>query len=136
MYRLIPERLKEKARLSFDSFYENIPGLGFLALVFILNLITWIIAYAIFYFVGLSLGVNLSFIYYLAILPVSTLVSQIPITISGLGIRELTMISLFGLFNVDAVRVFSMSLITLVLSGIIPSIIAIFLTIKKDYRKK
>ena len=136
IYRLIPERLKERARLSFDSFYENIPGLGFLSLVFILNLATWVITYAIFYFVGLSLGVNLSFTYYLAILPISTLVAQIPITISGLGIRELTMISLFGLFNVEAVKVFSMSLITIVLSGVIPSIIAIFLTIKKDYKKK
>jgi hypothetical protein len=133
---LIPEKLKEKARLSFESFYDNIPGAGFLVLVFILNLFTWIINYAIIYFVGLSLGVTLKFTYYLAILPISTLVAQIPITINGLGTRELTMISLFAIFNVEAVKVFSMSLIALVISGIIPAIIAILLTIKKDSQKK
>jgi hypothetical protein len=137
LYHLIPERLKNKARLSFESFYENMPPFGFLILVFILNLVTWVIDYMTMYFIALSLGVDIHPIFFLVILPISTLVAQIPITINGLGTRELTLISLFGLFGVEAVKVFAMSVISLVISGIIPAVIAIFLILfKKDHQRR
>ncbi len=125
--RFIPEKMKEKAKITFYSFYENMPSPFFLIGVLIFNVISWTINYCILYFIGLSLGVNLNFIYFLAILPISTLVAQIPITISGLGTRELTMISLFGLFGIGAVKIFSMSILGILISNIIPSVFAILL---------
>jgi uncharacterized membrane protein YbhN (UPF0104 family) len=68
----------------------------------------------------------------LVILPVATLVAQIPITINGLGTRELTMISLFGLFGIDAVTVFSMSLLGIIITNIIPSLIAMIFIYQKE----
>ena len=91
--------------------------------------------YAITYFVGLSLGVSLNFIYFLAILPLSTIVAQIPITISGLGTRELTMISLFGLFGIAAVKVFTMSILGIFMAGVLPSLIALFLILRERKKK-
>jgi uncharacterized protein (TIRG00374 family) len=129
--KFIPNKMKEKAKITFDSFYENMPSIFFLMLVLIFNVISWITNYCIFYFIGLSLGVNLGFIYFLGILPIATLVAQIPITISGLGTRELAMISLFGLFDIEAVKVFSMSLLTILIANIIPSIFAILLLLIK-----
>ena len=63
----------------------------------------------------------------MAILPLGTLVSMIPISIGGLGTREVTLISLFALFNVSSTKVFSMSVINYFIVGVIPSIIALFL---------
>jgi hypothetical protein len=125
--RLIPKRFKEKSKTIFNSFYQDMPSLGFLFFVFLMNLINWIVDYAGMYFMGRALGINIGFIPFLAILPISTLVAQIPITISGLGTRELTMISLFGLFGVDKVKIFSMSILNILLTNVIPAFFTIFL---------
>lgn len=129
--KLLSNRLKDKAKLTFDTFYEDVPKKRYLALFFILSVISWSLIYVIFYFIGLSLGIKLPFIHYLAILPMGTLIAMLPISISGLGTRELTLISLFGLFNVEATKVFSMSLIDIFIVGIFPSIIGIFLVIRR-----
>jgi len=61
-------------------------------------------------------------------------VAMIPISISGLGTREAALITLFGLFGVSAAKVFSLSIITLIIVGIIPSIIGIFLIFDKKLK--
>ena len=129
--KFIPNSMKNKAKQMFDSFYKDMPKLGFLILVFLVNLMTWIVNYFIIYLVGLSLGININFIYYLAIFPIATLIAQIPITISGLGTREITLIGLFGLFGVEAVKVFSMALIGLFITSIIPALFAIYFMLKE-----
>ncbi len=129
--KIFHRKVKDNVRLTFDSFYDNIPKKRFFALFFLLNVINWVFIYLIYYFIGLSVGIEMNFIYYLAIFPIGTLVAMIPISISGLGTREATLISLFGLFNIAAAKVFSMSIIGLIIAGIIPSIIGIFLTFKK-----
>ncbi len=128
--KTIPKKLQEKTKLTFNSFYENMPKKRDFVLFFILNIWTWINIYAITFFVGKSLGIELSFLYFLAILPIGTLVAMIPISIGGLGTREAVLIKLFGLFGISATKVFSMSIISLVIVSFIPSIIASFLIIK------
>ncbi len=125
--KFIPKTLKEKVRLTFESFYEDIPKKRFLLGIFAVNLFNWLLLYITTYFMGLSIGIDLPIIYFLALLPIGTIVAQIPISINGLGTREVTLISLFGFFGVAATKVFSMSLLSLFFSTIIPSVIAIIL---------
>jgi glycosyltransferase 2 family protein len=129
--KLIPNRMKEKSKALFNSFYEDLPPLSSLFFYFIINLITWVVNYTIVYLVGLSLGIEVNFVYFLLILPVSTLVAQIPITIDGIGTREVTLIGLFGILGVSAVKVFSMSILGIIIVNIIPSLIAIFFILKE-----
>ncbi len=130
--RFVPERMENKARLTFDSFYENIPRKRYFLQFFLLNLINWIVIYFVMYIIALSLNINVPFIYFLAILPIGTLVSMIPISISGLGTREVVLISLFKIFEVSATKVVSMSILTLLITTIIPAIIASFLIFRKN----
>lgn len=130
--RFIPRKLKKNSRELFNSFYEDFPRKRFLFFVFLINLLTWLNIYLITYVIGLSLGIKLPFVYFLGILPISTLVAQIPITINGLGTREATMIGLFGLFGIGAAKVFSMSILSLFITGILPALIASFLIFRKD----
>jgi len=130
--KFIPERLKEKTITLYESFYKDMPSLEFLLFAFLINLLNWIVNYTVLYFTSLALGIDVKFSYFLIILPISTLVAQIPITINGLGTRELTMISLFGILGVSAVKVFSMSLLSIIITNIIPSIIAIIFLLKKE----
>ena len=127
--KLVPEKIKSKIKGGVSSFYENMPKKRYFILFFVVNLLNWVVIYLPTYFIGLSLGINLPFIYYLAILPVATLVAQIPITISGLGTREATMIGLFGIFGIEATKVFSMSIIGIFI-GLIPLLIGSFLIFK------
>jgi len=129
--KLVPDKMKDKVRLTFESFYDNVPKKRYFVLFFLLNIINWIIIYSITYFIGLSFGINLPFIYFLAILPIGTLVTMIPISINGLGTREATLISLFALFEISSAKVFSMSVISLFFAGILPAIIASFLIWKE-----
>jgi len=129
--KFIPKKMKEKAKATFNAFYEGLPKKNALTEVFLWNLIAWIMNYVVVYFIALSLGIQIKFIYLLAIYPVATLVAQIPITISGLGTREATLIWLFGLFNVEAVKVFSMSFMGIFIMAILPSLFALFFILKK-----
>jgi len=139
-YKLVPEKLKERVKRGFYSFYEDMPKKRYLFLFFSIYIINWIVAYSVMFFIGLSVQINnVSFFYFLAILPIATLVAQIPITISGLGTRELTIIGLFGILGVEATKVFSMSIIGLFIGSIIPAIIGFFLSLingKKTVKQK
>ncbi|MDP2925986.1 MAG: lysylphosphatidylglycerol synthase transmembrane domain-containing protein [Nanoarchaeota archaeon] len=130
--KLIPNKLKEKTRITFDSFYENMPKKRYFLFFFALNIFTWVILYLVTYIIGVALGIELSFIYYLAIFPISALISMLPISINGIGTREVVLISLFSLFGVPAAKVFSMSLVSIVISGVLPAVIGSFLTFKNE----
>ncbi|MEN9626475.1 MAG: hypothetical protein RL557_803 [archaeon] len=129
--RFIPKKYQDQAKITFENFYEHIPSIRYFIPLFILNVISWGLVYLIMYCIGLSLGIPLSFVYYLAILPLGTLVSILPISISGLGTREAVLISLFGLFGVAAAKTFTMSLINIIIVGIIPSVIGIWLVLRE-----
>lgn len=132
----IPKKLKEKSKELFNSFYEDMPSLGFLSFVFVINLVNWIIGYIAIYFISLSLGIEIGYIPFLVIMIISTLVAQIPITINGLGTREITLISLFGLFGIESVKVFSMSILNIIITTIVPAIFAIILLLGKEFRRE
>jgi len=129
--RFIPEKMKKKAKITFDSFYDHIPKKRYFILFFCLNLINWLVIYATTYFIGVSLGIELGFVFYLGILPLGTLVTLIPISINGLGTREAALISLFALFGVSAAKVFSMSVIGLLMAGIVPAVIGSFFIFRR-----
>ncbi|MDP7521114.1 MAG: lysylphosphatidylglycerol synthase transmembrane domain-containing protein, partial [Candidatus Pacearchaeota archaeon] len=128
--KLVPEKMKEKVKNGFNSFYQDMPKKRYFILFFLLNVLNWVVLYASTFFIGISLGIDISFYYFLAILPIATLIGQIPITISGLGTREAVMISLFGVIGISATKVFSMSLISIFLAGVIPALIGSFLIFK------
>jgi len=130
--KIMRKNIEDKARVTFDSFYENIPKKRYFILFFLLNIISWIFIYLISYFIGLSVGIELGFLFYLAILPVGTLVAMIPISVGGLGTREAALISLFAVFGVSASKVFSMSIINYLIVGIIPSLVTMFLIWRKQ----
>lgn len=123
--RLVPNSMKERAKSTFNSFYEDIPKKRNLAVASIFNIINWVITYLITYCVGIAVGINLPFIYFLAILPITTVISMIPISVGGFGTREAAMITLFGLFGIEGTKVFSMSIIGVIITLVIPALIAL-----------
>lgn len=125
--KFLPKKIKESAKDGFYSFYESLPERKYFAGFLALSLLNWVILYSIFFFIGMSVGIKTSFFYFLLFMPIVTFIGQIPITINGLGTREAAMISLFGFIGISATKIFSMSLINLVINGIFPAIIGMLL---------
>ncbi len=110
----VPQKYKNKLKLSFDQLYIGIREIATkkrLAYLFTISIFSWGLTFVQAYFILLALHVDVPLIFLTAVLPIEILVSLIPITVSGFGTRELTLIFFFSLIGVAPEIVVSFSLI-------------------------
>lgn len=107
---------------------------GALAISFINQLlvisVTWIMA--------LGLRIHISPFYYLIFVPVITLISMIPISLNGMGLREYFFLYLFGAIGVMKVSCIALGLlssIVLILSSLPGGIVYLFFRNKADMQQ-
>ena len=129
---LLPKKYKLKAREYFYEFYKEMPKKRKLSYPFITCLITWILIYSVSYFVALSIGISLPYYYFITLYPISTLLGMLPISPSGLGVREATLVGIFTTFGIASNQIVAMSLISVILANAIPSVIGFILSLKKE----
>ena len=89
--------------------------------------VTWILA------IGLRLQIPLT--YFMIFVPVITLISMIPISLNGMGLREYSFMSLFGAIGVSPASCIALGLISsflLILSSVPGGIVYIFFKSKTD----
>ena len=133
---LIPHKLKSKAKESFNLFYDTLPRIKHLTLPFLLTILVWVLIYTQTYIIALSFDIKIPYYYFIPIFAISTVVTLIPVTIAGLGTRELTLITLFKLFLIKPEKVVSMSLFWVIISTLILAIPGIYLTFKNEIHTK
>lgn len=63
------------------------------------------------YFIGMSLGINLSVVYYLILIPIMNTISFLPISLGGLGLRDNVAVVLFSAYGVASDKVAAMTLL-------------------------
>jgi len=80
-----------------------------------------------FYLVGKALNIKLNFIYYCILIPLIQVITLLPLSISGIGVREGAFIAFFGQFHINAESAFSLSVLGFILGIISNSIGGIFL---------
>ena len=128
---IIPEKYKDKLKLAFDSFYDGLNLLKRrkmkLMVAFILSLADWLISFVQSYIILLAFGYNISYFNLIFIIPLSVLVTLIPISIAGLGTREATFIYLFSLFSIPPEISVSYSIASLVFSSLLVSFFGLIL---------
>lgn len=109
------KRFERRINTSVDQFYWGVERLTGRKLVF--PLLLTLAAYAIYfsqcYLLVLSANLSLSFFYVAICMAVASLVALIPISISGIGTRDATLIALFSLQNIAAESALSYSLLVL-----------------------
>jgi uncharacterized protein (TIRG00374 family) len=92
--------------------------------------VTWIMA------IGLRLDIDP--LWFLIFIPVITLISMIPISLNGMGLREYAFLSLFGAVGVDRESCIALGLlssIVIVLSSLPGGIVYIFFRNRNDMQK-
>jgi glycosyltransferase 2 family protein len=87
---------------------------------------------------ALGLRINVSPFYYLIFVPVTTLISMIPISLNGMGLREYSFLSLFGaigVMNVSCIALGLLSSIVLIVSSLPGGIVYLFFRNKTDMQQ-
>ncbi len=116
---LIPAKFKTQAEGFFGDYLEHSLNPFKQYSNIFLTFIVWVLIYSQLYLVALALNIKISYFYYILLPPIATMVSLIPITISGLGTREATLMAIFSLFRIPATKIFLMSLLNTVIGTLI-----------------
>lgn len=120
IYRyFIPKKFKETARLNFNNFYESIPRLKKLITPFLITSLSWILLYTQAYILAYGFDIKVPYVYFICIISIVTLITLLPITILGVGTRELSLIALFSSFGVNNSSLIAFSIVTAFLAPLI-----------------
>lgn len=104
----------------------------------IISLANQILAISINWIMAEGLHIHVPLFYFLLFIPVVTLISMIPISLNGMGLREYAFVSLFGSIGVDreaAVALGLLSSMTIFLSAIPGGMIYIFFRNRADVQR-
>jgi len=127
---LIPKNFKERAMNSFNEFYKVLPNLWNILLFSLVTLLFWIMVYTQAYLFALGFNVNVPYLEFIFIFPISVIISLIPVTVSGLGTREASLLALLSRFGSGS-SIVSFSLLWTATSVIIYSVPALYLLFRK-----
>lgn len=94
---------KVKARFEnfYDAFYSYKEDKRSLAYCFVISMLYQIMGIVVVYMLGLSIGMGLDIRYYFMFIPLIWVIIMIPVSISGLGIREGAFVYFFSLVGVS-----------------------------------
>jgi uncharacterized protein (TIRG00374 family) len=103
---LVPQKYKEDFSLNFNTFYDSL-GLyrrdrGTMVAAFLLTVLVWALVFLLAYYVAVLFGIEVDLKYVVLIMPIVTLVELIPISVSGLGTRDATVIYFFSVVGVSS----------------------------------
>ena len=108
--RFVPQRLSESAvelYASLASYRHHVP---MLCLAIGISTVLQLMFAAYYSLASIAMGIPIDLIYFLLFLPAVTLVSLIPLSLGGLGIREASLVVLFGAAGIPPAEVVSVSL--------------------------
>ncbi len=118
----IPVAGKLKALTDLIQIAQDYKKTRVLGYAFLISVASQLVGIASIYCIGLSLGSSTGFAYYLILLPITWLVSMVPISINGLGLREGAFVFLFvsvGMTKEMAFAISALSLLQAIAQGMI-----------------
>ena len=118
----IPASLKPKASESFASFFEALRIFAkkpfTLLAVFLLSIAAIFLSSIAFWLIALALGLKIGFALALIAVPIIALADLLPITVSGIGARELLLIFMFSFASVSAESAVAVSIVYFIIGYI------------------
>jgi uncharacterized protein (TIRG00374 family) len=122
----------DKAYSSIQNFRS---ALKELTLSFMLSLFVQLSLALVWYFCGLGISVRIPLKYYLFYIPIIGVITMIPISIGGLGVRENLFVSIFSLKGITKDEAGAISLLYLLVNFIYALVGGItFLFLKKEHK--
>jgi len=125
---------KEKWTAHIDTIYKDIPTFSDLLIPFSISILSWLLYLSEFYIISKLFAIDVPYIYFILIVAVANIIASLPITIYGLGTREIVLIGLLSGFAVAPESIVSLSLFWFVLVWLFPSIIGAGVTMIENRR--
>ena len=103
---LVPKKYKETFSLNFNTFYDSLAlyrrDRGAMVAAFLLTVLVWALVFLLAYYITVLFGIDVDLKYVVLIMPIVTLVELIPISVSGLGTRDATVIYFFSVVGISS----------------------------------
>jgi len=137
-------RILQKTRLSrisvkIDALSDafQIMGRHWFVLInsLVISLVNQLLVILIIWVIAQGLGINISILYFLVFVPVITLISMIPISLNGMGLREYGFVSLFGAIGLPVASCMALGLLSsavLILSSLPGGVLYVFFRDRED----
>jgi len=99
---VLPKNVNDKMKETFEEFYNGLNQLINPKLIFsgLLTCLAYLLFFIQCYLIVIAMGISIDFISITLFMAISNLISFIPISISGLGTRDATLIYLFSLIGI------------------------------------
>lgn len=112
---LIPAKYRQRLKMSFHDFFEGLSVYKskkkLMLWIFLLTILLWMFAVSQYFLLGFALHIVIPFFFLLAIMPLVELLSILPISFSGIGTREASLVFFLGLLAINANTAVSFSLL-------------------------
>ena len=133
----IPKRFKVSLNSFISTFYNDFPRIRVLILPVLLSVITWVLIFTQYYIFVIALSLQIPYTAFLFLFPIANVAGFIPITIAGLGIREITAITIFTtIYNVSKEEILVVSLLGFILIDIVTGFVGFLLSLTETADKK
>jgi len=123
-------KVKDRLENSIDSFYEDLPRFKDVLLPFFISLFNWFLKYILLFFIAKLFLIEIPIFYFIIIIAVSDVIASVPISIYGLGTREVALITMFTFYDstISTEQIISLSLFWYVVIWVTPSMIGSVVT--------
>jgi uncharacterized protein (TIRG00374 family) len=125
----VPQHLKNKVSMYYIDFFTGLLTFyhdrhRFFSSIFI-GLLSWIPPFFYGYLLARSIGIDVGIFFFVLAIPVMGLIDVLPISISGIGTRDMALIFLFGLKGISAEMAVAFSLLYLFMSYWLTALIGV-----------
>lgn len=116
----VPQNLKNKISVYYNDFFTGLfafyhdPPRFYSSII--IGLLSWIPPFIYGYLLALSIGIDPGIFFFVLVIPIISLLDLLPISISGIGTRDVALIFLFGLKSIPAEQAVAFSLLYLFMS--------------------
>lgn len=116
----VPQHYKSKISLYYNDFFTGLFAFYYDRHRFyssiLVGIISWIPTFIYGYLLALSISIDIGIFFFVLVIPIISLLDLLPISISGIGTRDVALIFLFGLKSISAVQAVAFSLLYLFMS--------------------
>lgn len=117
------DSFKKRAESFFDAFFEESKNLTKALIIKLLcyEFIVYVFLVFAYFFIALSLGINIPLWYLYLIVPLIAIIINLPVSVLGLGTREISFIFFLSFININLNQAVTFSLLTMfwsILSGL------------------
>ncbi|MBI5788747.1 MAG: flippase-like domain-containing protein [Candidatus Schekmanbacteria bacterium] len=106
-------KIEEVAKKIYEAIYAYKNKKKLAIYLIFLSFVFQFITVVVNYLVALALGVNVPFVYFWIFIPLICLVTMLPISINGIGLRDISYITCFATLGIPAASAFAISLAVL-----------------------